>query len=890
MTISAQVPHADAVLSDGSIVEIRAAADPDRPIIEDFCASLSDESLQSRYFHARGQLTDAEIDAFVHGPGDSFTLIAANSSQVAGLATYDREPDTSVAEVSFLVRDEFRLRGVGTLLLEHLAAHARKLGVTAFVAHALAGNRRMRDVFANAGYAVEETLDGDVLHITLDLEQTEFALDAIGLREQVADARSLVPLLRPRSIAVVGAGRKPGTIGHEVFRALLMSEFNGPVYPVNPVAEHVAGVRAYPTIADLPGPVDLVVVTVPAAAAVQVVEQAGQAGVLAAVVISAGFAECGDTDAEARLTSLARHYGMRLVGPNCMGVLNTAADVRMNATFAPDPPASGRIGLLSQSGALGIAVLSRAARNGIGISTFVSVGNKADVSGNDMLQYWESDPDTDVVLLYLESFGNPRKFARIARRVGQRKPIVAVKSGRTAAGSTAAQSHTAAAATPDVAVDALFRQSGVIRVDTLGQLFDVARLLTAQPLPHGNAIAIVGNAGGPGILAADASSAAGLTVPALPAETQQALRAFLPSDAAVTNPVDMVAAATPAAYRSALTTVLADTTIDSVLVICTPTQVTDVAAVAAAIREVAAETEKTVVACFVGLDEPPVELGTAVPSYAFPEPAVMALGLVAAYAAWRERTPGTVPELAGVDRRRAQSIVSDYLTANPDGGWLSPADAVSLVRSYGIDATESVEVRSPDGAAAAAAAIGGRIVLKASGPELVHKSDVGGVRLGLTTPEEIRAAYVDMGAKIGPAMTGAVVQRQLPAGIETVVGVNHDESFGPLVMFGLGGVTMNLLGDTAFRVLPVTDADAAELVRSLRGSPVLFGYRGTPAVDVPALEDLLVRTGKLAGDIAEIAELDLNPVIVGSAGVAPVDVKVRIAPRSEPDAMLRRLR
>jgi acetyl coenzyme A synthetase (ADP forming)-like protein len=885
--------RADAVLSDGAVATVRTIEPDDPARLGQFASGVSEDSLRFRYFFAHRELSQVEREAMTRPPtSDQATLVAAVGGAIVGVASYERLSGTAEAEVAFLVADAYHGHGVATLLLEHLASIARQYGLERFVASTLPDNRRMLQLFQAAGYAAEQQFADGVVQVSLDLEPTEATLDAIGRREQLADAASLRRVLRPGAIAVVGAGRRAGTIGHEVLRSLLLGEFNGPVYPVNPAADHVCGVRAYPTLGEVPGPVDLVVVTVPAGAVAGALEDAGAIGAAGVVVISAGFAEVGGDgrSVEQHLVEIARKYGMRLIGPNCMGVLNTAPDVRMNATFAPSAPAAGRIGLLSQSGALGIAVLSRAARSGIGISTFVSVGNKADVSGNDLLQYWEDDADTDVAMLYLESFGNPRKFARIARRVARRKPVVAVKSGRTAAGQSAASSHTAAAATPEVAVDALFRQSGVVRVDTLPQLFDVARMLTLQPMPHGRRVAIVGNSGGPGILAADACDAAGLEVPELAPATQAAMSAFLPSGAALRNPVDLVAAATPEAYSRAVEAVLADDGIDAVVVICTPTLVTDIDAVADVIRERGAAAAKTLIACFVGLDDPPTALGDVVPSYPFPEPAVAALGLVSAYAEWRRRPQGTVPPLAGIDRQRARSLVADFLAEHPNGGWVPPDTAIQLVHAYGIPATDARSVSDPDGAAAAAATLGGTVVLKAAGPDLVHKSDSGGVRLGLTSPEQVRAAYADMADRLGDAMTSAIVQPQLGSGVETVVGVVHDESFGPLVMFGLGGVTTDLLGDRAFRILPVTDLDAAELVRSLRASPLLFGYRGTPRVAVEALEELIARVGRLAGDLPELAELDLNPVIVSADGVAPVDVKLRLAPRTAPDPLLRRLR
>jgi acyl-CoA synthetase (NDP forming) len=602
---------------------------------------------------------------------------------------------------------------------------------------------------------------------------------------------------------------------------------------------------------------------------------------------------CGWWAAQAALRDLARHNGMRLVGPNCIGVVNTA--IGLNATFSPFAPRRGGVAMQSQSGALGIALLERSARLGLGVSSFVSVGNKADVSGNDLLQYWEEDPATDVVLLYLESFGNPRKFSRIARRVSRRKPIVAVKSGRSAAGVRAASSHTAAMASPDVAVDALFRQTGVIRVDTLDELFDMALFLGSQPLPGGRRVAIVGNSGGPGILATDACDGAGLEVPALTAETQSVLREIVDPNGAVTNPVDLVASATPDGYRQALRVVLADERIDAIIVICTPTFAAPPQEVADMLPAVAADTGKPMVACLLASPElPPLLPGDddvpAVPAFASPEPAARALARAATYGEWRRRPPGAVPDLAGFDAEHASEVVERLLAGSPDGGWLAADEVDALLGAAGVPFLRSVDVHSAGDAQRIAAELGFPMALKASGPDLVHKSDVGGVQLDLDSPADVAAAYEEMAARLGNHMTGAVVQQMAAPGVETIVGVVQDPLFGPLVMFGLGGVATELLSDRSFRVLPLTDLDAADLVRSLRSSPLLFGYRGSPRVAVTALEDVLQRVARLAGRVPEIAELDLNPVIVSPDGAVTVDCRVRVAPvPAGPSPDLRRL-
>ena len=686
---------------------------------------------------------------------------------------------------------------------------------------------------------------------------------------------------------MIGASRRPRTIGHEVLRNLLRSGFNGPVYPVNPNARAIAGVRAYPSITEVPDAVDLAIVTVPAAEVPEAVHQCAAKGVRGLVIISAGFAELGRdrADVERELVEFARRNGMRVVGPNCMGIINTNPAVSMNATFAPFVPTPGRLAFSSQSGALGIELLGRVAELGLGISTFVSVGNKADVSGNDLLQYWEEDADTDVILLYLESFGNPRKFARLARRVSRKKPIVAVKSGRTQAGTRAAGSHTATLASSDVAVDALFRQAGVTRVDMLEELFDVAQVLAHQPVPLGRRVAIVSNGGGPGILTADACAGAGLEVPELGAETQARLRDFASPDAGVRNPIDLVASAAATTYERALRTVLRDDEVDAVIVIFVPPLVTQPDDVARAIRTAAGDAgPKPIVACFLGSHGIPDALHStqpderSIPSFAFPESAASALGRAAGYGAWRRRPEGTVPELPGVNAVPARAIVSELVGGSTDGVWLDADVAQSLCDCFGIPVVRTVSVATASGAVDAAEELGYPVALKAGSGAIVHKTDVGAVHLNLASSAEVSDAFTAMQERLGDDMGGAIVQPMVGAGVETIVGVTRDPMFGSLVVFGMGGTAAELVRDTALRILPITDLDAREMVRSLRTSPLLFGYRGSPPADVDALEGLLLRVGRLADELPEVAEMDCNPVIVSPEAVTIVDVKVRLVP------------
>jgi acetyl coenzyme A synthetase (ADP forming)-like protein len=877
----------DVVLADGGSVHVRPLGPDDADRLVAFHAGLADETVYLRFFSCKPTLSPEEVERFAYVEHhDRVALVAELGDRLVGVARYDRAPGTDSAEVAFVVSDEQQGRGIGTALFEHLAAAARERGITRFVAETLADNGHMLGVFRAAGFAERTRLEGGVVHVELLIEPTDRARAAVEAREHRAEAASVARLLTPTSVAVVGASRNPDTVGHQVLRNLLAGGFAGPVYPVNPGAEHVASVKAYPTVLDVPGPVDLAVVAVPAAAVIEVVEQCAAKGVAAVVVLSSGFGEVGDVGAQAELRDLARRNGMRLVGPNCLGVVNTA--IGLDATFSPYAPGAGRIAMQSQSGALGIAILERSARIGLGVSSFVSVGNKADVSGNDLLQYWEDDPGTDVVLLYLESFGNPRKFARIARRVSRRKPIVAVKSGRSAAGVRAASSHTAALASPDIAVDALFWQAGVIRVDTLDELLDMAVMLGSQPLPGGHRVAIVGNSGGPGILATDACDGAGLEVPELSAATQAALRAVVDPNAAVSNPVDLVASATPEVYEQALGIVLADDSVDAVIVICTPTFAAAPARIADVLRRSSAARDKPLVGCFLAWPDLPALLrgqpgergGAEVPAFASPEPAARALARAASYATWRERSPGAVPDLDGFDADRARSLVDAFLIRVPEGGWLPAEDVDALLATAGVRTVATAAVSNAAAAARAAAQLGFPVALKAAGPQLVHKTDVGGVRLGLRSEDEVADAYRSMADHIGERMTGGTVQQMAAPGVETIVGVVHHHLFGPLVMFGMGGIATELLGDRSFRILPVTNVDAAELTRSLRTSPLLFGYRGSPPVAVTALEDVLQRVARLAGDVPELAELDINPLVVSPEGAVAVDARVRVEPLS----------
>ncbi|MDQ1378271.1 MAG: hypothetical protein QOE15_2444 [Acidimicrobiaceae bacterium] len=893
----------DALAADGTVVRIRPIRPDDAAALVEFHRRLSPETVHLRFFSAHPRLSPREVERFtVVDYHDRLALVIEADGTLVAVGRYDATGRDGEAEVAFVVAEKYHHRGLGTLLLEHLAVAARARGIRCFVADTLAQNGPMLDMFRAAGFRVtSHRVDIGVVQVTFPIDATDDLVDAADQRSHAADRRSMDRLLRPRSVAVVGAGTRPGGIGHEVFRNIAEGGFTGAVYPVNRTGEAVLGRPGYATLLDLPpgADVDLVVVAIPAAGVLDVAAQAVTRRARALVVLSAGFAETGPegADLQRRLVDAARRGGMRLVGPNCLGLANTADDVSLDATFAPTTPVPGDTALLSQSGAVGIVALAEAASIGLGLSSFVSVGNKADVSGNDLLEYWQDDPATKVICLYLESFGNPRRFARVARRVSRAKPIVALKSGRSTAGHRGTLSHTAAAATSDVVVDALFAQTGVIRVDTLSELFDTAVVLADQPLPLGRRVAVVGNSGGPGILAADACEAAGLVLPELGADTQAALRVFLPSTASTANPVDLLASAPARHYAQALAVVLADPAVDAVIAIYTPPTVTTADPIAVAIAAASTgSATKPVVACFLACPTVPAALRhpqagmRRVPCLPAPERAASALARAARYREWTERPAGRPADLAGIDELAAAAVVRRGLAGDRTGGWLPAADVQALLRAYGIAVADTEAVADSDQAVAVAGRLGYPVALKAASPEIVHKTDVGAVRLGLGSDAELREAFERMRSDLGPPMGGGLVQAMVEPGVETVVGVVHDPLFGPLIMFGLGGVTTELLGDRAFRILPMTDIDAAELVRSLRCSPLLTGYRGSAPVALAALEDLVLRVARLAEQVPEIAELDLNPVIATAHGVVAVDAKVRLAsPPPSPESWLPRL-
>jgi acetyl coenzyme A synthetase (ADP forming)-like protein len=715
-----------------------------------------------------------------------------------------------------------------------------------------------------------------------------------GLDSRILAAWSLRPLFFPDSVAVIGASRDPGSIGHKILAALVDARYQGTVYPVNPRADHVLSIRAYPSVGAIGEPVDMAIVAIPAEAVLDVVDECALAGVRGLVVISAGFAE---TDSEGRvrqreLVERVRTLGMRMIGPNCLGILHTHPAVRLNASFAPEMPPPGTVALCSQSGALGVAIIALARRVGLGLSSFVSVGNKADVADDDLLEYWEEDENVRVLLFYMESFARPQRFGRIARRVGRAKPIVVVKAGRTEAGGRAAGSHTAALTATETAVDALFRQTGIIRADTLEEMFGIARALTQQPLPCGRRMGIVSNAGGPAILCADALETAGLDVVSLEGETRAALTRILPASAAVGNPIDMIATAGIDTYRQAIEIMLRADEIDALVVMHTPVGTSDTAAVERAIGEAVQSVrdsgcpDKPVLASVVGGegDVHAISVGRIeIPVYPFPEMIGKVMGKIASYAEWRAAEPGAFPDFENQDLPAARKICQDALAERGDG-WLTVAEARAVLEKGGLVLAEGGVATTDREAADLADQIGYPVAVKLASTEIVHKTEVGGVKLGLASGEEVRSAFEEIRRTLqsqgrATAMQGVLVQPMLSGTAEVMLGMTQDHVFGPVLAFGMGGIHVEILRDVAFRVVPLTDVDAADMIREIRGYRLLQGYRGHPAGDVPALEEALLRLSRLVETIEVISEIDLNPVFAlePGGGYRIVDARIRVA-------------
>jgi acetyl coenzyme A synthetase (ADP forming)-like protein len=892
------------VLRDGTVASVRRSVPEDRPAMRQFFHDLSPESRRLRFFTA-GEPADKLVDQLCDSADGhrNVTLVAVRQvgADVRLIAVGSYMATTAgVAEAAFAVDDRFQGKGLATALLERLAATAADHGFHRFEATTLSDNNAMIDVFRDSGFELRSKSAVGCIEVVLTLTPSAKGVVSAETRRRRATAASLRPMLEPRAVAVIGASRDPKSIGRRILDALVRAGFSGPIYPINPAATEVGGLHAYRSVREAPAGVDLAVVAVPRDRVLAVVDDCAGAGVRSLVVITAGYAEAGAEGValQQELVERVRAYGMRMVGPNCMGLLNASPAMQLNASFSPIFPRPGHVGLSSQSGALGLAILALAASRGVGLSTFVSVGNKADVSGNDLLEYWEEDEGTRVILLYLESFGNPRRFARLARRIGRSKPIVAVKAGRTRGGSRAAGSHTAALAANDVAVDALFHQAGVIRADTIDEMFDVAACLDAQPLPAGRRVAIVTNAGGPGILAVDACESSGLEVAPFSAETRARLGAFLPHAASTTNPVDMIASAGPDEYRQAVEVALADSSTDALIVILAPVDTEQSAATVAAICQGIATarrggaTAKPILACIMadpGRPQPMDAAGERIPAYAFPENAARALARISAYAEWRARPAGLLWGFDDIHAADARAICHGVLEARGDD-WLTHDEVHRVLVAFGLPVVAGGVARNADEAAALGSVLGFPVAAKVVSPHVQHKSEIGGVCLNLHTQADVRRAFDDIQARARAAgvldgIDGVLIQPMIAGGVETLVGVAVDRLFGPLIGFGLGGILVELLGDVRFRIAPLTDHDVDELLREVRGFPMLQGYRGQPPADVAALRDLLLRVSRLADEVPEIIELDLNPVVALPAGQGcrVVDARIRVG-RSSPAA------
>ncbi|WP_326610096.1 GNAT family N-acetyltransferase [Streptomyces scopuliridis] len=913
--------EADVVLRDGGTARIRPITTADAERLVSFYEQVSDESKYYRFFAPYPRLSDRDVHRFTHHDYvDRVGLAVTVGGEFIATVRYDRIDERGLpatapadeAEVAFLVQDAHQGRGVASALLEHIAAVARERGIRRFAAEVLPANNKMIKVFRDAGYTQKRSFEDGSVRLTLDLEPTAESLAVQRGREQRAEARSVQRLLTPGSVAVVGTGRVPGGVGRTVLRNLLEAGFTGRVYAVNHAfAEDLRaldGVPAFRSVAEIGDPVDLAVLAVPAGQVPEAVADCGRHGVRGLVVLSSGYAESGPEGLERQreLVRQARSYGMRIIGPNAFGIINTAEAVRLNASLAPEPPDRGRIGLFTQSGAIGIALLSGLYRRGAGLSSFISAGNRADVSGNDILQYWYEDPDTDVALLYLESIGNPRKFTRLARRTAALKPVVVVKGARHS-GSAPPGHAVPVTRIPDATVSALLRQAGVIRVDTVTELVDAGLLLASQPLPAGPRVAILGNSESLGLLTYDACLTEGLR----------------PSP-----PRDLTTAATPEDFRAALTMALSDPAFDAVVVTAIPhvgeTGTTDPAnggALGTALREaVASAPGKPVAVVHVEIDglaealaavegsargpvapeatpprpasappAPAEPLASAssgrVPAYPAAERAVRALAEAVRYAQWRRQSaePGKVPESLddAIDESAAAALIERLLgdTPDPHGVPLGAADTRELLGLYGIPVRPTLPAPGPDDAVAAADRLGYPVALKTTAPHLRHRSDLGGVRLDLADEAQLRLAHRELTETLGgPAELRPVVQAMAPRGVDTVVRAAIDAAAGAVLSFGLAGAPSELLGDLAHRLVPATDRDVAEQIRSIRSAPLLFGWRGSTPVDTPALEELLLRVSRLVDDHPEIVSVTLEPVVVATRGLTVLGANVRLAP------------
>jgi acyl-CoA synthetase (NDP forming)/GNAT superfamily N-acetyltransferase len=922
-----------ALLADGTTVEIRPAAPGDFDAIKAMHEAMSPANSYLRFFSMSRTAGEREARRLTREPGpDHVALLALAGGQLVGTASYEvarkparRGPDKDsagkdgagkdgatapglgdTAEVAFAVADSMHQRGIATLLLEHLVSLARAQRIRAFTAETLSENTPMLRVFSDVGLPATRHREEGVVMITIPLPpddtgtQLDAYLDKVAGREQSANVASLRPVFAPESVVVIGAGRRPGGVGRSVIDNILAGGYKGHLYAVNPHAQEISGVPCFSDVARLPEAPDLAVIAVPPTGVIGAAQACGSLGVRGLVVLTAGL----DTAQSAGLLAICRRHGIRLIGPNCFGIAVPA--IGLDATFSATNPVSGVAGLVMQSGGLGFAMVDQLTRLGIGISSFASVGNKLDVSSNDMLMWWEQDEITKVAVLYIESFGNPRKFARTARRVGARMPVLTVHAGRSAAGQQAARSHTAAVATPLVTREALFEQAGIIATPSFGELVEATALLATQPVPAGRTVAIVSNVGGAGVLAADACTDLGLSVHHASGGNRERLQALVPGGGSVDGPVDTTATVSRAEFTRVLELLAGDPDVNALIALLLPTAATG--DLVAAVTEADIRVPLTVVV----LNQPEAvrlldrrpgagQEGMRIPSYGYPEAAAQALARAVTYGEWRARPHGETPRFPDIEghdgmpsRARtspvdeARALVRAFLTRTPGGGWLPTAERHALLGRYGIPVAPITAAHSEDDAAAAFAAAGGPVVLKADVPGLVHKSEAGAVLLDLRTDQDVRAGYRQLTRTFRAPLVG--VQPMVTGGTEVMIGVADDQMFGPLVLFGLGGVATEVLADHSARLAPLTADDADALIGSIRSAPLLRGHHGAPAADLAALRDVLMRVSRLADDLPEISELDLNPVIARPDGAMAVDARIKVIPQPPRDPFLRRLR
>jgi acyl-CoA synthetase (NDP forming)/GNAT superfamily N-acetyltransferase len=877
-----------ALLADGRVVRLRELLPADETKVLDLHTRLSERDHYLRFFSPMVPLGKVAQRITRPDDGEHAALGAYLDDALIGVANYEVVPnEPGTAEIAMVVDGTAQAHGVGTLLLEHLASVGRARGLVQFVAEVLAENYRMIKVFVDAGLGIRASHDGPERQVVISLEPDERYLDAIGERERVADVASLTGLLRPRSVVVIGAGRKPGSVGHAVLRNLNAAGFTGSLFVVNPHADRVAGVRSWPSVADLPVVPDLAVICVPALAVPDAVEACGQLGIRAAVVISAGLS---GTELGTRTLDAVRRHGIRLVGPNCVGVVDTDPAVRLDATFARGTAPAGRVGVVTQSGGVGIALLEALRQLGLGVSTLVSTGDKYDVSGNDLLLWWQQDPTTDLAVLYLESFGNPRKFGRVARTLARTKPVLAVRPAGSEVAQRAAASHTAAAATPAVTRDALFEQAGVIAVDTVSELTDLIATLSWNPLPAGSRVAVLSNAGGSGVLAADACVHNGLTVAELSKSTVDALQALLSSQASVHNPVDTTATVAGPTFAACLDVLLRADEVDAIIACGVPTALGDPVSSVLALPEQPTKPVLVVrpgqLASVTGLPAP----SRTMTSFADPAPAAAALARIARYAAWRREPAGSTPDLPGLVVPAATALIRAHLATEPAGGWLDPMEVTALLECFGIPVVRSIVAENADDAVEAWRTLDTPVVVKAIADRVLHKSAAGGIILDVRDEPGIHAAFDTLRARFGSALQAVQLQPMVPHARELIVGVHTDDLFGPLVLFGLGGTDTDLIADRTARLTPLSDVDAARMLHSLRSSPALFGPADKHPLPSDAITDILLRVARLAELLPEIAELDLNPLAITETGCLTLDARIRTHPRHPADPYLRRLR